>query len=154
MASNLKIQRNGSYSGYNIDGYPQIKVEYKYKICNNNDTENKRIRLIRDNTFSMLDGVELEGLNNKGLMKGDGSCRKNTWLTRIDTRNRYHSAVAQVDGFLFKGGKLFDGKDHSLVKCYANEKHTTRWEYDDDCKMEVSSQGSHGIQVCLFHNAL
>lgn len=136
--TNYKIERNGSLSGYNIDGYPQIKVEYKYKICNDNDEMKKKIRLTKSETFSMVDDEKVDGLNNGGNMEG-GKCRNNVVTTRIDSGTRIHSATAQISGFLFKGGKLFDGNQNPLVQCLANTKYQSRLEYDDDCDVQVGS---------------
>jgi len=137
--TNYKIERNGSLSGYNIDGYPQIKVEYKYKICNDNDEMKKKIRLTKSETFSMVDDEKVDGLNDGGNMEG-GKCRNNVVTTRIDSGTRIHSATAQISGFLFKGGKLFDGNQNPLVQCLANTKYQSRLEYDDDCDVQVKAQ--------------
>ena len=136
LIENHVIQRNGSYSGYNKGGYPQVRVEYFYKICNENKEARFKIQLTKPNTFAKEDDTILDELNNGGNMKG-GNCRKASLITTLDSRERYHSATAQIDGFLFKGGKVFNGVDHPAVPCFDSATYKSRFQYDDDCNVKV-----------------
>lgn len=118
-----------------INFLTSIYDNLKFKVCNDNDEPRKKIKLEASQTSAMIDNAKIPGLKS-GAIAG-GQCRKYDFLTTLDSEKRYHSASVKLNGFLFKGGKIFNGVGQNLVKCSASEKFESRFEYDDDCGVQV-----------------
>ena len=67
--------QNQEYSGnVNVNGYPLITADLKWKICNDNTESDEYIKLRSDKTVAKFNTINQEGLNTKGNMK-PGKCR-------------------------------------------------------------------------------
>ena len=108
----------------------------QYKVCNNNDEQRKRIRIDLSQTKTKVGKETVKGIKGGNIL--GGKCRKSSVTATLNSKQRYHNASLQLSGFLFKGGKLFNGEKASLVQCLASSNYQTRLQYDDDCGVKVS----------------
>ncbi len=114
---------DGSYSGViNENGYPQIRVRYKWSMCNMNEKAIEKVTLIPEKSSASLMGKQ-EPINKEGVLK-PGLCRKHKIVTRIDTEVRDHNISTEMSALLTIGGKIY--KSDSLpVTCEDSKMYKT-----------------------------
>jgi len=128
---------NGYNSHVNANGYPQIAVEYKWKMWNRNDID--RIQLNPSKVKMSLDDTEVDVLDKGGYMIA-GEYRSGTLISYLDTEKPVTKMTASMVGYLERGDTVLDGKDgRDLVKCESKKRYNFNVEASDSCGVQVDA---------------
>ena len=115
-----------TYSGsINKNGYPRIKVNYKWKMCNNNESESgmEQVKLVPSESSALNKAVSQP--INKGGVINEGKCRKFETMARINTERRSHRISTKISGFLKIGDTIYDSEP-DIRKCSDEEIYRIR----------------------------
>ena len=115
-----------TYSGtINENGYPRIKVNYLWKICNNNESESgmEQVKIVPSESSALNKAVP-QPINNEGFIN-EGKCRKFETTARINTETRFHRISTKMIGFLKIGDTIYDSEP-DIRKCIDEEIYRIR----------------------------
>ena len=127
----------------NADGYPQIMVRYKWKMCNDMATD--FIQLDPKRIKTLVNGVEMgrferkNGGPGKGGVIGPNRCRSTVVNSRADTSKPKTKIYGEMFGYLKSGtsGKIYNGNPR--IVCMSNKQFNYKVKYSDSCQLSVSS---------------
>ena len=103
-----------SYTGIiNKNGFPQIAVNYSWKMCNANQAD-EQIKLLPAESSAFYKDVPQQ-IKKAGIIR-KGKCRKFQRSTFIDTETRYHKLTTTMHGYPKIGDKIYD-TEPEVTKC-------------------------------------
>lgn len=115
--------RSKSYSGIiNENGFPQIAVDYLWKMCNMNHS-NGQVKMVPAESSALYKDVPQP--IRKGGIIGEGNCRRFQRSTHLDTETRYHKLTTTMNGYLKIGDKIYD-TEPEVKKCFDEMKYLVR----------------------------